>query len=72
MKFTLAVHADWLKWKEGLLEMSCDYASIPALWLVGYERLCTLEGVMPPPWVRDWLEAKMDPRLLTKGEAKVY
>ena len=54
--------------------MSRNYASIPALWLICYERLHhdTLEGIRPPPWVQDWLETKIDPGLLTKGEVEVY
>ena len=72
IKFTLAVHSDWAKWKKGLFDMSCDYARIPALWHVAYERLYTLEGIRPPLWVRDWLETTMDLGLLTKGEAEVY
>ena len=71
MKFTLATHSDWAKWKGGLFDMSRDYAGIPALWHVAYERLYTLEGTWPPPWVRDWLDTTMDPGLLTKGKAEV-
>ena len=54
--------------------MSRNYASIPALWLICYERLHhdTLEGIRPPPWVQDWLETKMDPGLLTKSEVVVF
>ena len=51
MKFTLANHADWVKWKRGLFEMSRDYAGIPALWHVAYEQLWILEGIWPPPWI---------------------
>ena len=72
MKFTLATHADWVKWKKGLFEMSRDYAGIPALWHIAYERLWILEGIRPPPWIRDWLETAMDPGLLTKDEAEIY
>ena len=72
LKFTLAVHSDWPKWRRGLLDMSRDYAGIPALWQVTYERLHMLEGIRPLLWVRDWLETTMDPGLLTKSEAEVY
>ena len=72
MKFTLAVHSDWPKWKKGLLDMSRDYAGIPALWLIRYKRLHKLEGIRPPLWVRDWLEAMMDPGLLAKSKAEAY
>ena len=71
-KFTLATHADWAKWNKGLFEMSQDYARIPALWHVAYERLWILEGIRPPPWIRDWLDTAMDPGLLTKDKAEVY
>ena len=71
-KLTLATHGDWPKWKKGLFETFRDHAGIPALWHVGYERLWTLEGIRPPPWIRDWLDTAMDPGLLTKDEAEVY
>ena len=54
MKFTLANHSDWPKWKKGLFETFRDYSGIPALWHVAYERLWTLEGHPT---------ASMDPRL---------
>jgi hypothetical protein len=72
MKFTLANHSDWPKWKKGLFETFRDYSGIPALWHVAYERLWTLKGIRPPPWIRDWLDTEMDPGILTKDEAEVY
>ena len=74
MKFTLANHADWVKWNKGLFEMSQGYAGISALrhHQVAYERLWILEGIRPPPWIQDWLDTAMDPELLTKDEAEVY
>ena len=68
MQFTLASHADWVKWKKGLFEMSRDYAGIPALWHVAYERLWILEGIRPPPWTRDWLDMhRHGPRVADQG-----
>ena len=71
-KFTLANHSDWPKWKKAMFETFRDYSGISALWHVAYERLWTLEGIRPPPWIRDWLDTAMDPGILTKDEAEVY